>query len=574
MSKTKIEIFPEQETYKDLLEFSHNRFKENVAYKYKENKEDKNSKIIEKTYDDTYKDVKALATALLKQGFKDKKVAIIGTNRYEWVIGYFAVLCGGMLVAPMDRLLPEVEIASLIKRAEIDAVIFDKSYLEIFKKLKKDTKNNLHTIICMDDIEDSTILKMSDLIESGKKALEDGSDLYDKVEIDRNKTSIFLFTSGTTSQSKIVELSQANILTNIAAYQNHFKMLPTDTLLSILPIHHTFECSITIMYGFFSGATVAFCDGLRHIADNLKEYEVSIFVAVPLLIETMYKKINKGIEAQGKTKLVNKMIKISNFLFRFGIDIRRKIFKSILDQMGGKLRIMLYGAAKLDKEAIIGFNNFGLTSIQGYGLTETSPVVVAESETRHCPGSAGFPLDNEEITILHPDKDGIGEVGVKGPNVFLGYYKDKKKTSEAFENGWFKTGDYGYINKEGFLFITGRKNDIIVLRNGKNIYPDEIEQLINRLPYVKESLVYSREQTKTDTLLEAKIVYDPDEIKKSFDSNDKEELEKLVFEDIKKINKDLPTYKHIKKITLTDEPMEKTTTQKIKRYVEIKKATK
>lgn len=570
MSKKEFEMYPEIENYKKLMEWVEEKFKDNIAYKYKENREDKNSPIIEKTYGTVVEDVKALATCFLKRGWKGKRVAIIGSNRYEWVVPYFATLSGGMIAAPMDKLLPDIEIESIVTRAEIDIVVFESKYLDVFKKIKKSKDSKVKTIICMDDIDDKEVEKLTDLIEEGRKLVENGDESYDKVEIDRNEMSIMLFTSGTTSQSKIVMLSQANILGNIWAYQNHFKMLSTDTVLSILPIHHTFESSITIMYGFYSGATIAFCDGLRHIADNLKEYEVSVFVAVPLLLETMYKKILKGIDTQGKTKLVNNMVKISNGLRKCHIDIRRKLFKQIIDQMGGKLRMVLYGGAKLDRATTIGYENFGIISIQGYGLTETSPVLTAESESKHNPGSAGFALDTVELKILEPDKDGVGEVLAKGPNVFLGYYHDEEKTNDAFVDGWFRTGDYGYI-ENGWLWLTGRKNDIIVLKNGKNVYPEEIETLINRLSYVKESMVYSRDDSETDTMLAAKIVYDPEEMERVFPNKEKDEYQELIFEAIKEINKDLSTFKHIKKIEITDEPMEKTTTQKIKRYVEKKK---
>ncbi len=570
MSKKEIEIYPEIENYRKLMDWVNEKFKDNVAYKYKENREDKNSKVIEKTYGTVVKDVRALATCFLKRGWKGKRVAIIGSNRYEWVVPYFATLSSGLIAAPMDKLLPDVEIESIVTRAEIDIVVFESKYLDIFKKIKKSKDNNVKTIICMDDVDDKEVEKLTDLLEEGRKLVKKGDKSYDDVEIDRNEMSIMLFTSGTTSQSKIVMLSQANILGNIWGYQNHFKMLPTDTVLSILPIHHTFESSITIMYGFYSGATIAFCDGLRHIADNLKEYEISVFVAVPLLLETMYKKILKGIDTQGKTKLVNTMIKVSNGLRKCHIDIRRKLFKQVIDQMGGKLRMVLYGGAKLDRATTIGYENFGIISIQGYGLTETSPVLTAESEDRHNPGSAGFALDTVELKIYEPDKDGVGEVLAKGPNVFLGYYHDEEKTNDAFVDGWFRTGDYGYI-ENGWLWLTGRKNDIIVLKNGKNVYPEEIETLINRLSYVKESMVYSRDDSETDTLLAAKIVYDPEEMERVFPGKDKSEYHDLIFDAIKEINKDLSSFKHVKKIEITDEPMEKTTTQKIKRYIEKKK---
>jgi len=569
--KKQIELNPEFDNFKEVIKFSTEKYSSNIAYKYKENPDEKPAKYIEKTYKQVGKDVKALATALLNRNLERKKVVIISGNRYEWVISYFAVASGGMVVAPMDRLLPESEIESLVKRSEANAVIFDEKYLEIFKKLQKDTSNNLETLICMDDIDEENILTIKDLIKEGNTLLDKNDTKYEDIKIDNDAMSIMLFTSGTTDQAKIVMLSQKNICNNIWAYQTHFKMLPSDTLLSFLPIHHTFESSITIFYGFYSGACVAFCDGLRHIQENLKEYEVTIFVAVPLVLETMYKKINKAIDDQGKTKLIKTVTKVSNGLRKCHIDLRKKFFKQILDNFGGKLRIILYGAASLDSETIIGWNNFGINSIQGYGLTETSPVLVAESETRHRPGSAGFPLDNVEIKILNPDKDGVGEILAKGPNIMLGYYKAPEKTEEAFEDGWFKTGDYGYIDKDGFLFITGRKKDIIVLKNGKNVYPQEIETLIGKLPYVAENMVYLREKTKTDTMLVAKIVYDKEAIEKAFPGKTEKDYHNLIWEDIKEINKNLVIYKHIKQIIITDEPMSKTTTQKVKRYEEIAK---
>lgn len=572
--KKKVKMNPELNNFRELMDFCYENYKDNIAYKYKKDPEKKPAEYINKTYADTINDVKAISTAILNNNKKISRIALIGSNRYEWVISYFGVTTAGLVIAPMDKLLPEKEIKSLIKRSDVEAVIFEKKYADIFKELLADETNKLSTLICMDDIEDNEIQKLSELIKEGNKLLKEGNKQYDDVKIDDNEMSIMLFTSGTTDLAKIVMLSQKNICSNIYAYQAHFKMLPTDTLLSFLPIHHTFESSITILYGFYSGACVAFCDGLRHIQENLKEYEVSIFVAVPLVLETMYKKINKGIADQGKTKLINTMVKVSNGLLKCHIDVRKKLFKAINDNFGGKLRIILYGAASLDKDTVIGFDNFGINSIQGYGLTETSPVLVAEGETKHRPGSCGYPLDNVEIKILNPDKQGIGEIVAKGPNIMLGYYNDEKKTEEAFEDGWFKTGDYGYIDKDGFLFITGRKKDIIVLRNGKNVYPQELEFLINKLPYVAESMVFSRESSKTDTVLAAKIVYDKETIQKAFGEKEEKDYEKLIWKDIKEINKTLPTFKHIKQITITDEPMSKTTTQKVKRYEEIKKAEK
>ena len=550
-------------------------YADNIAYKYKRNLEEKPTKYVVKKYKDVVKDVKALSTALLDMGFKGKRIALIGENRYEWVLSYLAVTCGGMIIAPLDKALPDKEITSLIKRSEVDAVIYEKKHEELFEKLKENQEINLNTLICIDKKdEDNDAISFEELLEKGRKLLKEKNKLYDYITLNNDEMSIMLFTSGTTSAAKIVMLSQNNILSNLYAYQTHFKINQDDTLLSFLPIHHTFECSITILYGFYSGATIAFCDGLRYIQSNLKEYEVSIFVAVPLVLETMYKKITKAIQDQGKTKLINALTKISNALLKLHIDIRKIVFKQIIDNFGGKLRMVLYGAASLDKDTIIGLNNFGINSIQGYGLTETSPVLTAEAENKHKPGSIGYPLDNVEIKIDNPDKEGVGEILAKGPNIMLGYYNDEKKTKEAFKDGWFRTGDFGYKDDEGFIFITGRKNDIIVLRNGKNVYPQELEFLISKLPYTSECMVFARNESNTDTLLMAKIVYNKEVMEKDYPDTRKEDYEKIIWKDIKEINKTLPSFKHIKKIIVTDEPMIKTTTQKVKRNEEIKKTEK
>ena len=382
--------------------------------------------------------------------------------------------------------------------------------------------------------------------------------------------SIMLFTSGTTNEPKAVMLTQKNICSDLTDIATFVKIYDTDTLLSFLPIHHTFECTITFLYGFYSGATVAFCDGLKYIQKNLAEYKVSVFVAVPLVLETMYKKILKAIEEKGKTKLINTMTKISNALLKCKIDLRKVIFKQILDNFGGNLRVVLYGAAPMNKDTIIGYNNLGISLVQGYGLTETSPVISAETDKEKRPGSVGLALPSLQVKIEDKDENGEGEITVKGPNVMLGYYKNEEETKKVLKNGWFRTGDYGYIDKDGFIFITGRKKDIIVLKNGKNVYPQEIEFLINKIPYVSESIVYSRDKSTTDTMLCAKIVYDKEHIKEYLGEKTEQEYKQIIWEEIKKINQTLPIFKHIKSITITTQGLKKTTTQKVKRYEELK----
>ena len=538
-------------------------FGENIAFKYKENKE-----IQEITYNQFAKDIKKVAEKVLASDVK--RVAVIGNNRYEWCITYLGVTTAGRIIVPLDKALTDKEIEKLLKRSKADAIVYDEKYQNAVDEATEQGCNIKYKI-CMDDIKKDGILNFKELLEEGENIIKEGKSKYDDVRLKENEMYIMLFTSGTTNEPKAVMLSQENICKNISAYQYNFMIYPSDILLSFLPIHHTFECSITFIYGTYCGATIAFCEGLKHIANNLKEFKVSIFVAVPLVLETMAKKIQKAIADSGKQGMIDAMTKISNVLLKCKIDLRKKIFKPVLKQFDEYLRVVLYGAAPMDKATIQWYNNLGIELIQGYGLTESSPVLTAESSERKRAGSIGIPLKNVEIKIDNPDKDGVGEIMAKGPNIMLGYYENEEATKKALEDGWLHTGDYGYIDEDGFTFVTGRKSDIIVLRNGKNIYPQEIEFLINKLQYVDECMVYSREKTKTDTLLCAKIVYNKENIVDQFGEKSGEEYEKLIWQDIKEINKDLPTYKHIKEIIVTDEPLEKTTTQKVKRYVEMKK---
>ena len=554
--------------YRDLVDYSCTHYAENIAYKYKKDYTAKEPEYIEKTYKQTGEDIKALSTTLLKLGLEGKKIVLVGNNSYEWCISYLAITCGNMVVVPIDKALPDNEMQRLIIRSEAEAIICDKKYLDIALETQK-SEEKIKEIICTEK-NDKKSKTVQELVKEGKKLLENGDTKYEKIKIDPNKMSIMLFTSGTTNEPKAVMLTQKNICSDLTDIATFVKIYDTDTLLSFLPIHHTFECTITFLYGFYSGATVAFCDGLKYIQKNLAEYKVSVFVAVPLVLETMYKKILKAIEEKGKTKLINKMTKISNALLKCKIDLRKVIFKQILDNFGGNLRVVLYGAAPMNKDTIIGYNNLGISLVQGYGLTETSPVISAETDKEKRPGSVGLALPSLQVKIEDKDENGEGEITVKGPNVMLGYYKNEEETKKVLKNGWFRTGDYGYIDKDGFIFITGRKKDIIVLKNGKNVYPQEIEFLINKIPYVAESIVYSRDKSTTDTMLCAKIVYDKEHIKEYLGEKTEQEYKQIIWEEIKKINQTLPIFKHIKSITITTQGLKKTTTQKVKRYEELK----
>lgn len=616
--------------FKELINYTVGKYPNNIAYKFKKNLKQSDEYIVEKTYKQVKEEIDALSTGLLELGLENKKIAIIGNNRYEWCVSYLAVTTGNMIIVPLDKSLPNVEIENLINISKVDAVIFEDKYLSIFEKLKNTKKSTIKFFINMDlQNDENEILSFNKLVNRGKELIKDGNDIYNNIVIDNEKMSVLLFTSGTTSKPKGVMLSQKNICSNIMAMAKMARMYSNDVLLSFLPLHHTFECTITFLYGFYSGVTVAFCDGLKYISKNLQEYKISVIVAVPLVLETMYKKIENGIEKSGKMKLVNKMKKVSNFSYKYmHIDLRRKLFKTVLDQLGGKVRILFFGAASMNKEIIEGYNSFGIECVQGYGLTETAPLLSAETDRQKKAGSVGRNPYNVEIKIVDEDdniissakgkkviyncnklisrddnhvninkddnckkvnkkdkynenhinsdnydKQGfkIGEIAVKGPNVMIGYYENEEETKKVLKDGWFYTGDLGYFDDDGFLYITGRKKEIIVLKNGENIYPTEIEFLVNKLPYVQESILFPRKNSKGEISLGIKVVYDDQILSEKFGKKDIKEYKNLIWEDIKKINMNLPNFKRLKELVITNSPLEKTTTHKIKRFKEFEK---
>ena len=574
MKKLNSEVYKVDDVndFRELLNRSAKKYPDHVAYEFKENLGKKDQKIVKKTYKEVKEEVEALGSSLLNFGLEGKKIALIGNNRYEWCESYFAVTTSNMVVVPLDKALPNGEIKSLIERSKADAVIYENKYSEVFEEIKGSGNSSLKFYINMDLKNDENgILSFRKLVDDSKKLIKNKKSKYQKIKIDNTKMSVLIFTSGTTNTAKGVMLSQKNITSNIASMARMSKMYDNDVLLSFLPLHHTFECTITFLYGWYSGATVAFCDGLKYIAKNLEEYKISVFVAVPLVLETIYKKIQKGIRDQGKEKLVNMMSKLANFLLIFHIDIRRKVFKSVLDQLGGNLRIAYFGAASMDKKVIEGYNNFGIDTVQGYGLTETSPLIAAETDKEHCPGSVGMAPFNVQLKLEDVDENGVGEIVAKGPNIMLGYYENPEATAAVMKDGWFHTGDLGRFNKDGYLFIAGRKKEVIVLKNGENVFPSDIEFLVNKLHYVKESILFPRENTKGEIALGIKIVYDPDLIKETFGDKTEEEYKDLIWEDIKVINQELSVFKRIKELIITTEPLEKTTTQKVKRFKEIEK---
>ncbi len=560
---------------KDYVEEAINKYSKKDAFivKSQENNEIKYTHI---SFEEFGKQIKNLAEGLIDLGLEGKRIAIIGHNTYNWVKSYITVICSVGIVIPLDKGLQPSEIELSLKRSKADAVIFEEGYLETIKNIRQYNKTSIKNFISMTDLEKSEgFVSLNEIEEKGKNILEksgEAKEFYLKsspMSKNPEELATIIFTSGTTSMAKAVMLSNKNIASNMYDMMCAEKILSTDVNLLFLPLHHTFGSTQMLLF-FSNGATTVFCDGLRHIQENLKEYKVTTFVCVPLLLEVMYKNIWKAIAKQGKTKQIKLALKLSNALRKVKIDIRRKIFKPILDQFGGELRFIISGAAAINKEVAKGFNDFGIFTIQGYGLTETSPVLCGENEKHLKYGSVGLPFPSVQIKIENKNEEGIGEIAAKAPNVMLGYYEMEEETANVLKDGWFYTGDLGYLDKDGYLFITGRKKNVIVLKNGKNVYPEELEQVITKLPYVSEVMVYGKEKDD-DLVVSAKIVYDKDYVKKNYKDKTNEELKEIFWQDIKEINKTMPTYKYIKNLVVTDEPMIKTTTAKIKRYEEIKK---
>ena len=557
---------------KDLLNQSAELFGEQTVFKLKTEIKGEFKLIKYKELKDF---VDFLGTKLIEMGLKGERIAVIGENRHEWCISYLSVSCGTGIIVPLDKSLPANEIESLLIRSEVKAVFYTSKYDEIMKDIRDRNTTKLQHYISMDLSEHTEdVISQTRLIEEGKKLVEQGNKEFINAEIERENMAFMLFTSGTTAMSKAVMLSHNNICANIMQIASVIKVDENDSILSFLPLHHTFECTVGFLFIISRGATICYCDGIRHIADNIKEFGISVMISVPILFEGMYKKVMKGIEKKGILPKVQKGIKISNILRKFGIDVRQKLFKELHANLGENLRLFVSGAAALDPVAEKGFNELGFNIYQGYGLTETSPVLVAGNDKYTRIGAAGKAFPGVEIKIDNPNELGIGEVIAKGPNVMLGYYQNEEATNEVLKNGWFYTGDLGYVDKDGFLFITGRKKNVIVLKNGKNIFPEEIESSVNRIEGVKESFIYGKKDKDDDLIICAKIVYDKEtEItgKGLVSGLTEEQIRDIMWEEIKKINKTMPPYKYIRELIITDEELIKTTTQKVKRHEEIKK---
>ncbi len=510
-----------------------------------------------------------LGTALISMGLKDKRIAVIGENRYEWELAYLSVACGTGIIVPIDKSLPENELEELIERSEVEAIFYSKKYEEAIEKIKYSENNKLKHLISMDrDTNIEGIYSQKELIETGRKLVQAGNMEFIDAKIDPEKMNIMLFTSGTTSKSKVVALSHRNLVSNLMDFASVLDVDSNDRILSFLPLHHVFECTVGMLFSLYIGAERAFCEGIRHIVQNLNEYKTTFASFVPAIYESMYKNILKGLEKEGKLEIVKKLMEENKDKT---MAEKKEIFKDIHNIFGGEIRLFVSGAAALDKEVEETFRAWGINLCQGYGLTETSPVIGVETNDNYRVGSIGKALPHIEAKIEDANEEGMGELVVKGPNIMIEYYNDEKATKEVLKDGWFYTGDLAKIDEDGYIFICGRKKSVIVLKNGKNIFPEEMENLVNKIEGVKESFVFGKQQSedKEDMKVNVKIIYDRDIMKEAYKAETEEEIRKVLADKIKDINKIMPKYKAIRGIIISEEPLIKTTTNKIKRQANL-----
>ena len=559
--KLKYHKTEEVTNFKDLIERSAENYATRTAFKLK----DKNGKIFSITYEEFKKDIVYLGTNLIKNGLLNKKIAVIGQNSYKWCVSYLAASIVGIVV-PIDKELHSDDVINFMNVAEASCILGDNKNLDQVKD-NFEKLNNPNTMFIYFNDTNSSSFTFDDFKDTGKKIYEDGFNDFDNIKINPDEMRILLFTSGTTGNAKGVCLSQRNICSNILSTYGIVKVKRSDLFFSVLPLHHTYECTLGFLLPIYSGASIAHCEGLRYISQNMAEFHPSVILCVPLLLEKMHKTIVKSMnkslpEKYRKTDNQNPYNDLPAILKKI---VRTKVKNTL----GGRLRVFIVGAASVNPNIVADFRNLKLNTLQGYGLTECSPLVAGNTDFFQRDDSAGLPIPNVEYKIDSPNSEGIGEILVKGPNVMLGYYKNDEETKKAIQDGWFHTGDLGKVDENGYLYITGRCKSVIVTKNGKNIYPEEVEYYLNDNPLVSESLVLGiHKEDDDETYINAQIYPNIEAIAEYLKSSvpTKSEIKKVISDVVSSVNKKLPNYKHIKGFIIRDKEFEKTTTQKVKRY--------
>lgn len=537
---------------------------------------DKNAFLIKNAPGGTYipikfsqlkKDIDELGTALMDLGLTGKKIAVIGENRYEWVVTYFAVVNGVGVIVPLDRELPAQEVHNLLERSEVSAVIYSSKVGSVVEEAIQGVES-IEFVINMDALDHmENKLSLKKLQRAGKRLLLEEQRCFIDAEVDREAMCSLLFTSGTTGLAKGVMLSHKNITANVYNMSKYVDVSKNFTGLSVLPMHHTYELTCHVFTCMYQGCCVAICEGLKYIVKNMAESQATIMLGVPLIFESMHKKVWKKAEDSGKADKMRAAVQLSKKLGKFNIKSTKKLFKAVHQAMGGHMQMFISGAAAIDPVVIEDFNAMGITMFQGYGMTENSPIIAVNKDRYFKPASVGLPIPGTEIQIIDQDENGVGEIICKGDSVMLGYYNDPEETAKVLIDGWLQTGDYGYFDKDGFLYISGRKKNVIVTKNGKNIFPEEVEFYLNKSEYISEVVVWGVDDEKTgDTVVQAEIFPDYPTLEEKFGKVSEEELKRILKKEVDEINEHMPPYKRVKRFEIREEEFEKTTTKKIKRY--------
>ena len=554
---------------KHMLETSVELYGDNVAFMQKDNNNDPYRKIL---FREALADVNGLGTALIAKGLKDKRIAVIGDNCYQWATSYLAAVCGTGVVVPLDKELSADELKQLVIRADVECVIFQSKFEDMFKKMMADGGTGLRMLVNFTSEENTDdVYSWAQLKEEGKKLIEEGNREFVDAEIDNEAMSIILFTSGTTGKSKGVMLCHKNIAADLMISPTVFKVYPDDIFFSVLPLHHTYECTCSFLMPLYKGAAIAYCQGLKYITKNLAEAKPTMFLGVPAIFEKLYSTIWKNVKKQGKEDLLKKVIKINRKTKKVGIDIGKIFFKQITSVFGGRMRCLICGGAAISPEVLDGIRDFGILAIQGYGLTECAPMGALNPDTAPNSASIGVRFPGADLKVVDINEEGIGEICVYGDNIMLGYMDMPEETAAVIDSeGWFHTGDMGYMDDRGYAYITGRKKNVIITKNGKNVYPEELEYQLSLVPFVEESFVFEGESTgDKDTTIVASIKLDGEAVEEVLGAEyTEEQVKELIWKEVDKINADAPFYRKIKKVIIRKSDFIKNSSKKLIRFAE------
>jgi len=567
---------------RDLVLDTRTRYPDKDAFIYRKKP---NLAEIHKTFKDFADDVEYIGTALIELGLSGEHISVVGENAYEWVVSYSAIVGGVGVGVPLDRLLPETETVSLLNRGKVKAVLYHPKHHEMMISIagrQEEDNLELQYFFCMDKElikgefpDDPRFMDFSALKELGQSLMNKGDSRFSDAPIDPDEVRMIIFTSGTTAGSKGVMLTHKNICSNVYSISTALRVEPGERAFSILPLHHTLEntCDFFLMS---RGCAICFSDGLRYLVKNIQEWHVEIVLSVPLLFENIHGKIMDSISESGKGTLISVAVPVTGALKKLHLDLRRVVFAQILGKFGGHLRLVVIGGAGIDKSIIRDFNNFGIDFLMGYGLTETSPVISTTTPERNVFGSVGVPMKGIQAAIdtEEPKYGAVGEILTRSDCVMRGYYDNKQATDEVLmPDGWFRTGDMGYLDRNGCIHITGRVKSMIVLTNGKKVFPEELESLINLIPGVRESFVWGEKTDRDSVVICAKILIDRQSIGKHLPVPEKTPGDKALSAyfhgHLKEINHEMPSYKGVRYFVFSEGEMVKTTTLKIKRQQEL-----